>query len=101
MCEISVLGAGSWGTVLSDLLAKNNNEVKIWTRNKFIYEEILNSKTNIKFLPSIKLSNIIIPTLDLSECFGKNKIIILAIPSKGIKNISKIGLEHFESLSQS
>ena len=79
MCEISVLGAGSWGTVLSDLLAKNNNEVKIWTRNKFIYEEILNSKTNIKFLPSIKLSNIIIPTLDLSECFGKNKIIILAI----------------------
>ena len=44
MCEISVLGAGSWGTVLSDLLAKNNNEVKIWTRNKLIYEEILNSK---------------------------------------------------------
>ena len=42
MSEISVLGAGSWGTVLSDLLAKNNNEVKIWTRNKFIYEEILN-----------------------------------------------------------
>ena len=65
MCEISVLGAGSWGTVLSDLLAKNNNEVKIWTRNKFIYEEILNSKSNIKFLPNIKLSNTIRPSLDL------------------------------------
>ena len=89
MSEISVLGAGSWGTVLSDLLARNNNEVKIWTRNKFIHEEILNSKTNIKFLPNIKLSNSICPTLDLSDCFGKNKIIILAIPSKGIKNISK------------
>ena len=89
MSEISVLGAGSWGTVLSDLLAKNNNEVKIWTRNKFIHEEILNSKTNIKFLPNIKLSNSICPTLDLSDCFGINKIIILAIPSKGIKNISK------------
>ena len=66
MCEISVLGAGSWGTVLSDLLAKNNNEVKFWTRNKFIYEEILNSKTNVKFLPNIKLSNTIHPSLDLS-----------------------------------
>ena len=66
MSEISVLGAGSWGTVLSDLLAKNNNEVKIWTRNKLIYEEILNSKTNVKFLPNIKLSNIILPSLYLS-----------------------------------
>ena len=99
MSEISVLGAGSWGTVLSDLLAKNNNEVKIWTRNKFIYEEILNSKTNVKFLPNIKLSNTIHPSLDLSECFGKNKIIIIAIPSKGIKDISKEikKLHHFSN----
>ena len=48
MSEISVLGAGSWGTVLSNLLAKNNNEVKIWTRNKFIYEEIYKQEQSNK-----------------------------------------------------
>ena len=86
--EISVLGAGSWGTVLSELLAKNGKKIKIWTKNKSIYEEILNQNTNSKYLPKIKLKETIAPTLDIKECFGKNKIIILAIPSKGIRDIS-------------
>jgi glycerol-3-phosphate dehydrogenase (NAD(P)+) len=46
--EISVLGAGSWGTVLSELLAKNGKKIKIWTKNKSIYEEILNQNINSK-----------------------------------------------------
>ena len=33
MKEFSVIGAGSWGTVLSNLLALNNHRVKIWTKN--------------------------------------------------------------------
>ena len=47
--EISVLGAGSWGTVLSELLAKNGKKIKIWTKNKSIYEEMLNQNTNSKY----------------------------------------------------
>ena len=33
MTKISVLGAGSWGTALALLLAKNGHDVILWGRN--------------------------------------------------------------------
>ena len=44
MKEFSVIGAGSWGTVLSNLLALNGHKVKIWTKNNSIYEEIIGKR---------------------------------------------------------
>ena len=89
MKEFSVIGAGSWGTVLSNLLALNNHRVKIWTKNSSIYQEILSVNKNSKYLPNLNISKNVLPILNLRECFGEEKIIILAIPSNGIKAISK------------
>ena len=89
MKEFSVIGAGSWGTVLSNLLALNSHKVKIWTKNNSIYQEILSVNKNSKYLPNLNISKNVLPTLNLRECFGEEKIIILAIPSNGIKAISK------------
>ena len=98
MKEFSVIGAGSWGTVLSNLLALNSHKVKIWTKNNSIYQEILSVNKNSKYLPNLNISKNVIPTLDLRECFGEEKIIILAIPSNGIKAISK-EIKNFHRIS--
>ena len=98
MKEFSVIGAGSWGTVLSNLLALNGHKVKIWTKNNSIYQEILSVNKNSKYLPNLNISKNVIPTLDLRECFGEEKIIILAIPSNGIKAISK-EIKNFHRIS--
>ena len=98
MKEFSVIGAGSWGTVLSNLLALNSHKVKIWTKNNSIYQEILSVNKNSKYLPNLNISKNVIPTLNLRECFGEEKIIILAIPSNGIKAISK-EIKNFHHIS--
>ena len=98
MKEFSVIGAGSWGTVLSNLLALNSHKVKIWTKNNSIYQEILSVNKNSKYLPNLKISKNVLPTLNLRECFGEEKIIILAIPSNGIKAISK-EIKNFHHIS--
>ena len=98
MKEFSVIGAGSWGTVLSNLLALNNHRVKIWTKNNSIYQEILSVNKNSKYLPNLNISKNVLPTLNLRECFGEEKIIILAIPSNGIKVISK-EIKNFHHIS--
>ena len=98
MKEFSVIGAGSWGTVLSNLLALNSHKVNIWTKNNSIYQEILSVNKNSKYLPNLNISKNVIPTLDLRECFGEEKIIILAIPSNGIKAISK-EIKNFHHIS--
>ena len=98
MKEFSVIGAGSWGTVLSNLLALNSHRVKIWTKNNSIYQEILSVNKNSKYLPNLNISKNVLPTLNLRECFGEEKIIILAIPSNGIKVISK-EIKNFHHIS--
>ena len=98
MKEFSVIGAGSWGTVLSNLLALNSHKVKIWTKNNSIYQEILSVNKNSKYLPNLNISKNVLPTLNLRECFGEEKIIILAIPSNGIKVISK-EIKNFHHIS--
>ena len=98
MKEFSVIGAGSWGTVLSNLLALNSHKVKIWTKNNSIYQEILSVNKNSKYLPNLNISKNVMPTLNLRECFGEEKIIILAIPSNGIKAISK-EIKNFHRIS--
>lgn len=56
MKKILVIGAGSWGTALANLLAKNSNEVFLNANKSKILDEINHKSSNEQFLPGIKLS---------------------------------------------
>ena len=87
--NFSVLGSGSWGTVLANLLANNGNKVNLWTKNIDIFNSIKNKNLNEKYLPELKLNSSINVTLELKECFQENELILIAIPSRGIKELSE------------
>ena len=53
--KIGVIGAGAWGTALSNILAKNHNIV-LWAKEKKVCENINKHNENKRFLPKIKLS---------------------------------------------
>ena len=52
--NISVIGAGSWGTALSILLARNGHHVNLWGHNKREVEKLRKDRENKKYLPSRK-----------------------------------------------
>jgi Glycerol-3-phosphate dehydrogenase len=54
--NISVLGGGSWGTVLAYLASLNGNYVSLWMRDKELVETINQSRVNQRYLPSLDLS---------------------------------------------
>lgn len=89
MEKISVIGAGSWGTTVANLLAKKDYPIKLWTREEEIYQSIKNKKENLHFLPGIKLSNNIYPTQSLKEAVDGSNIIITAVPSQFLRSIAK------------
>lgn len=84
---VSVLGAGAWGTALSSLLADNGYEVILWCYEPGVVNEIESSHTNNCFLPNVKLSEKIRPTLDLQVAFESSEYIFEAIPVKHIRSI--------------
>ncbi len=84
---VSVLGAGAWGTALSVLLADNGYDVVLWCYEPTVVKEIESNYTNNNFLPNIKLSEKIRPTLDLQVAFESSQYLFEAIPVKHIRSV--------------
>lgn len=86
--SISVIGAGSWGTALSILLANNGYKVNLWVYEKTLCDKIKETRENNLFLPGFNLTEDIYPTNSLNEAIGTNEIVLLVIPTKFVRPIS-------------
>ena len=89
MTKISVIGSGGWGIALAILLHKNGHNLTIWSFDKKEAEELKTTREN-----KTKLSNILLPedikvTDNLKEAVNDKDILILAVPSKAIRSVSK------------
>ncbi|WP_227936177.1 NAD(P)H-dependent glycerol-3-phosphate dehydrogenase [Alkalihalobacillus deserti] len=85
MKNIAVIGAGSWGTALSIVLADNHHNVHLWARRSEQVDEINQYHTNSKYLPNIMLSERIIGFTDLSKALDAVEIVVLVVPTKAIR----------------
>ncbi len=84
--NFGVIGAGSWGTALSILLAKKGYKVFLWSRNEEQVIYMLKFRKNPKHLKEYKFPKNIIPTNKLEEILNECKFIINAIPTQSIRN---------------
>ncbi len=89
MKAISVIGAGSWGTALADLLAKNGYITKLWVHNKNLADTINKKRENTTYLPDIKLSDNIQVSASLEDAISGVKTVVMSVPSAYLRSISK------------
>ncbi|EIJ78692.1 NAD(P)H-dependent glycerol-3-phosphate dehydrogenase [Bacillus methanolicus PB1] len=85
--KVAVIGAGSWGTALAMVLADNGHEVRIWGHKHSQIEEINREHTNQKYLPGIYLPESIIGFSSLKEVLKDIEVMILAVPTKAIREV--------------
>ncbi len=86
--KIGVLGAGSWGMTLAVLLS-NRHKIRVWEFDKEQCDALLKDKENKKFLPGIKIPDSITISNNVEEVVDSSNIIILAVPSHIVKNLTK------------
>ena len=86
MRNIAIIGSGSWGVALAIHLAKQGNNVKIWS---FSQEEcdIINNEKRCKFLPNVELPTGIKCSTSYEEAIEGTELIIHVTPSKFTRNI--------------
>ena len=90
--KIIVIGSGNWGTTLAMIFSKKQ-KVYLWTINEKEATEI-NEKHESQFLPGIKLPANIIVEKKFSRKIDKNDIVIIAIPSRFIEDITDEFIAH-------
>ena len=89
MAKISVIGSGGWGIALTILLYKNGHDLTIWSFDKREAEELKTTRENKTKLPNILLPEDIKVTDNLKEAVDNKDVLILAVPSKAIRSVSK------------
>ena len=89
MDKVCVLGAGSWGSALALVLAKNGYDVSLWTRDSEQADSINKTKENTDYLPGVLFPNNIKVTTNIEDSVSNSKLIVLAVPSQAIRGISK------------
>ena len=85
--NVSVLGGGSFGTVLANLSAKNGLDTHLWVRDSELALKINSESANREYHPELKLSKKIFASEVLSECVCNADLIFIATPSSIIQNV--------------
>jgi len=78
--QVTVLGAGAWGTSFATLLAHNGFNVKLWCFEQNVAHDIQKHRINHTYLPNIKLSSNIHVTSDLEDALRDSSWVFEAVP---------------------
>lgn len=94
--QVTVLGSGSWGSALAKVLADKGHRVTLWGRRPELMEAIRTSHQNTQYLPGITFPDTLSATSDLSEALARAEMIVVAVPTHGLREVLRAARPHIE-----
>lgn len=91
---IAVLGAGSWGTAIALLLARNGYPVFLWGRDPAHIAQLGRARSNDGYLPGAQFPEQLWPRSDLQALVAETDRFVLAVPSDGVRSLLKTLVAH-------
>jgi len=85
--KLAVLGAGSWGTALAILLARNGHQVRLWAHRPEHAAAMLASAENARYLPGIALPPGLAPEASLEAAVAGCRDLLVVVPSHGFQGL--------------
>lgn len=87
--NIGVIGNGSFGTAIANLLVYNGHDVTLYGRNKDAIALMKQTRMNDHYLPYAILSEKINYTNDLEEAVKGKDVIVFAVPTQQFRSVSE------------
>ena len=84
--NVTVLGAGSWGTTMASLAATRNPTL-LWARRAETADEVTSRHTNERYLPGFPLTRQLRATVDLDEACAGADVLVVAVPSANFRAV--------------
>ena len=87
--KICVAGDGAWGTALAINAVQNKHDVVLWGAFPEYLDQMRNTRENSKFLPGVKLPDVLEFEKDIAAALVESDIVICAIPTQFLRNVLK------------
>lgn len=87
--KIAVIGAGSWGTALANLLAGNGHNVSLWARRSEVVQTINSEHVNPRYLSDVKLHEGVVATLSHRDALLRAKAAVIVTPSNLMRGVAR------------
>lgn len=84
---ISVLGGGSFGTVIANIVAQNGYHVNFWMRNKALVDQVNATHENAQYLPGYTLHQDVTATDDIEQAVSGSRLVFVAVPSAYFRTV--------------
>ncbi len=94
--KIGVVGAGSWGTALADLLAKKSYPVSLWVYEEDLAERMRESRENDLYLPGFRLSEHLSFSHDIEEAVSGKELVLMVPPSQVMRPVLTQAVPFFD-----
>ncbi|WIO75544.1 NAD(P)H-dependent glycerol-3-phosphate dehydrogenase [Porticoccaceae bacterium LTM1] len=94
--KITVLGGGSFGTAIANMIAINGYPVTLWMRDEENAEHCRTAHENTPYLPGYKLTESLAITSDISEALRGSDIVFFSVPSKAFRTVAKEASKYIE-----
>jgi glycerol-3-phosphate dehydrogenase (NAD(P)+) len=87
--QLAIIGAGSWGTALSLLFARNGVDCTIWGHLPDHMQQLQQQRSNEEFLPGFPFPENLKPCIELSEAVDDTRDILIVVPSHAFRAVLK------------
>ena len=87
--NVTVLGAGAWGTALAHLLSRQNHAVTLWSFSLDELKTIAQTGRNERVLPGIELPKEWRLEPDFGRAIQGSACVVVAVPSKFFRDVTK------------
>jgi glycerol-3-phosphate dehydrogenase (NAD(P)+) len=93
---IGVLGAGSWGTALADVLARNGHETRLWAWSPALATNLRELRRNDRYLPGVSLHDDLQITAGLEETLVGADTVLSVSPSHYVRDVLTAASTHID-----
>ena len=94
MSRAAVIGAGSWGTALANLLAKKGVETVLWSYETDVAEAITREHANPRYLEGVSLDPRLRATSDMAEAVSGAECVVSVSPSHVVRQVMRQAAPH-------
>lgn len=87
--RVAVIGAGSWGTTIANLLAGKGCEVRLWAREPDVAAAVTASAENPRYLPGVSLHPLLRSAATLQDALPEADLVVFAIPTQSLREVAR------------